>query len=189
MSSASIPSARALSACILCGEQQVEEFLDLGRTALANKFVKRELLPKPEPKYPLRVGFCHACGHIQLTEAVPPGEMFEDYLYISSASETLQRHFRDLSDVLVQRHRLGPDDLVVDIGCNDGTLLGAFQKHGVRTLGVDPSENLAGYMDRLGIDRYTTFFNTLSAREIVSCWGHATLITTTNTFPHIPELQ
>jgi len=175
--------------CIVCGGGAVEQFLDLGETALANKFLAQEELTKHEPTYPLCVGFCRTCGHIQLTEVVPPPAMFEDYLYISSASDTLKDHLYDLSDICVERYHLGATDLVIDIGCNDGTLLSGFQRHGVRTLGVDPAANLAALTRDKGIDRYVGFFNATSAKQICEQWGPASLITATNTFPHIPELQ
>jgi SAM-dependent methyltransferase len=175
--------------CIVCDQEKVEQFLDLGSTALANKFLSEEELSAQEEKYPLRVGFCHHCGHVQLTEAVPPSAMFEDYLYVSSASDTLSAHLFDLSDVVVERRGLGPSDLVIDIGCNDGTLLQGFRRHGVRTLGVDPAVNLAELTRGSGIERYTGFFNSASAAEIVQRWGRAAAITATNTFPHIPALQ
>jgi SAM-dependent methyltransferase len=178
-----------MTRCIVCEQEQVEQFLDLGSTALANKFLSPEELSRPEPMFPLRVGFCHTCGHVQLTESVPPSAMFEDYLYVSSASDTLKAHLHDLSDVVVERRGLGPESLVIDIGCNDGTLLSGFKRHGVRTLGVDPAQNLAEMTRGLGIDRYTGFFNSASAREIVEKWGQAAAITATNTFPHIPALQ
>lgn len=175
--------------CIVCGQQTVERFLDLGSTALANKFLTKEELSKPEAKYPLRVGFCHTCSHVQLTEEVPPSAMFEDYLYVSSASDTLRAHLFDLSDIVVKRRSLGAKDLVIDIGCNDGTLLTGFKRHGVRTLGVDPAQNLATLTKNNGIERYVGFFNSKTAKEIVERWGHASAITATNTFPHIPALQ
>jgi len=175
--------------CIVCGGESVEQFLDLGETALANKFLTEDELDTPEPTYPLRVGFCHGCGHVQLTERVPPAAMFEDYLYLSSASDTLRSHLYELSDIVVTRHDLTPDDLVIDIGCNDGTLLLGFARHGVRTLGVDPARNLAELAEHSGIDRFVGFFDSHSSREIVDRWGHASVITATNTFPHIPELH
>ena len=58
--------------CIVCDQESVERFLDLGYTALANKFLREEELSVQEEMYPLRVGFCHTCGHVQLTERVPP---------------------------------------------------------------------------------------------------------------------
>jgi SAM-dependent methyltransferase len=177
------------SACMLCGAKAVELFLDLGETALANQFLRQDEINGHEAKYPLRIGFCHGCGHVQLLDAVPPLAMFENYLYISSASETLKRHFHELSAQLVDRYSIGAANLVMDIGCNDGTLLGAFKRHGARTLGVDPAENLSEFVRQQGIERYTGLFSAASAREIVARWGQATLITATNTFPHIQDLD
>src|SRR4030095_426517 len=112
--------------CLLCTSPSVEEFLRLGATALANKFVTREDLSKSDPRYPLQVGFLHHCRHVQLVDMVPPEAMFEDYLYVSSASDTLKQHFAELADTLVTRFGLGPADLVVDIGWKHGTPLYAF---------------------------------------------------------------
>ena len=176
------------AACILCASDAVEEFLDLGETALANQFLRADEIDADEAKYPLRIGFCHGCGHVQLTDSVPPGEMFNHYLYISSASDTLKNHLWELSDLLVRRYGLGAQDLVIDIGCNDGTLLKGFQRHGVRPLGVDPAQNLAVFTDGTGIERCTRLFTAASAKDIVERWGHASLISATNTFPHIQDL-
>jgi 2-polyprenyl-3-methyl-5-hydroxy-6-metoxy-1,4-benzoquinol methylase len=125
---------------------------------------------------------------VQLLDSVPPLEMFENYLYISSASDTLKNHLWDLSDELVRRYRLGSDALVIDIGCNDGTLLQGFARHGVCTLGVDPARNLAEFTSGSGIERYTDLFTAATAQDIVAKWGHASLVTATNTFPHIQDL-
>jgi SAM-dependent methyltransferase len=174
--------------CIVCGSSELDPFLDLGETALANKFLTEAELGRPEPTYPLVVGFCHGCGHVQLIEHVPPSAMFEDYLYVSSASDTLKRHLYELSDVVVERHPLGVDDLVIDVGCNDGTLLRGFRRHGPQTLGVDPAKNLAELFEDPDIARYTGFFDSGSAHEIRDRFGTAAVVTATNTFPHIPAL-
>jgi SAM-dependent methyltransferase len=174
--------------CIVCGRGDLDLFLDLGETALANKFRTAEELGDREPRYPLRVAYCPTCHHVQLADRVPPSAMFEDYLYVSAASDTLRDHLYELSDVVVERLRLGADDLVVDIGCNDGTLLRGFQRHGVRTLGVDPAKNLAALAGE-DVERYVGFFSSASAVEIVERWGRASAVTATNTFPHIPELH
>lgn len=175
--------------CLLCSSTRVEQFLDLGDTALANKFLSKQELSAPEPKYPLEVGFCHSCGHVQLTSLVPPKAMFDHYLYVSSASDTLKNHLWDLSDEIMKRYQIGASDLVIDIGCNDGTLLHGFKRHGVRTLGVDPAQNLAELASNNGIERYTALFTSETAKHILSTWGNASIITATNTFPHIQDLQ
>ncbi len=178
-----------MASCLVCARSQVDEFLDLGSTALANKFPTADDLNQPEPRFPLRVGFCRGCGHVQLTELVPPAAMFTDYLYVSSASDTLRAHFDDLAATLASRHGLADGGLVIDIGCNDASLLCCFRDRGAATLGVDPAENLAEFSRGTGIERYQGFFGADSAAEIAAQWGRAALITATNTFPHIPDLS
>jgi SAM-dependent methyltransferase len=182
-------STLPITACIVCNSTDLTPFLDLGITPLANKFLTESELRVPEPAYPLRVSFCGDCAHVQLSETVPPIEMFEDYLYVSSASDTLRDHLYELSDIMRERRRLGADDLVIDIGCNDGTLLKGFDRFGVRTLGVDPAKNLAELERDSGIDRHVGLFGSTSGGEIADRWGRAALITATNTFPHIPDLH
>lgn len=178
-----------MGSCLVCSEPDVETFLDLGSTALANKFPNAGDLSRPEPRFPLRVGFCHACGHVQLVERVPPAAMFTDYLYVSSASDTLRDHFDDLAATLTARHDLADGGLVIDIGCNDASLLCCFRDRGAGTLGVDPAENLAEFSRETGIERYRGFFGADTAGEIADRWGRAALVTATNTFPHIPDLS
>jgi SAM-dependent methyltransferase len=177
--------------CLVCGGSELKLFLDLGATTLANKFVAEDELGLPEATYPLRVAFCPGCTHVQLLERVPPHAMFDDYLYISSASETLKNHLDSLSRALIGRLELTTGDLVVDIGCNDGTLLDAFRRNSggrVRVLGVDPAKNLAAAVAHLGIERQEKLFTAETAAAIRKQWGGARLITATNTFPHIQEL-
>jgi len=177
--------------CLVCGGSDVKLFLDLGPTTLANKFIAADELGNPEAVYPLRVGFCQDCTHVQLLEHVPPHAMFDDYLYISSASETLKNHLDSLSRTLIERLQLTADDLVVDIGCNDGTLLDAFRRNAggkIRVLGVDPAKNLAAAVAHLGIEREEKLFTAETAAAIREQRGGARLITATNTFPHIQGL-
>jgi SAM-dependent methyltransferase len=177
--------------CLVCNGSELKLFLDLGATTLANKFVAEDELGQPEATYPLRVAFCPGCTHVQLLERVPPHAMFDDYLYISSASETLKNHLDSLSRALIGRLELTTGDLVVDIGCNDGTLLDAFRRNSdgrVRVLGVDPAKNLAAAVAHLGIERQEKLFTAETAAAIRKQWGGARLITATNTFPHIQDL-
>ena len=178
-----------MTKCIVCKSAEVREFLDLGATSLANKFLTDQELQQKEPIFPLRVGFCENCGHVQLMEHVPPSEMFDHYLYISSMSDTLKTHLQELARVVTERMKLGNGDLVIDVGCNDGTLLAEFNKLAVRSLGVDPAANLAERARAVGVETFTTYFGEQSAQNITNRWGRATVVTATNTFPHIPDLD
>lgn len=174
--------------CLVCDSTKVEEFLDLNATALANKFLRPEEATGAEASYPLRVGFCHDCNHVQLMERVPPQAMFDDYLYISSMSDTLVAHLNGLAETVQKRFDLGADDLVVDIGCNDGTLLKGFRKYGVETLGVEPAANLAAMTRGTGIDVVNDYFGAETARTLRAAHGAARVIVLTNVFPHLPYL-
>lgn len=176
--------------CIVCHGDNVREFLDLGRMSLANKFLTREEMEAaPEVTYPLVVGYCPDCHHVQLTDHVSPPAMFDHYLYISSMSDTLKEHLHDLARVMTGRLGLGANDLVLDIGCNDGTLLQGFKACGTRILGIDPAANLAALAREKGVESVTAFFGRDSARQLAATHGQAKLLTSTNSFPHIPNLQ
>lgn len=184
-----VPVSKSESPCLLCGATELAILLDLGETALANKFLLPEEAGRSDPAYPLVLGRCRECGHVQLTERVPPALMFEDYLYVSGISETLSRHLAGLADAVTAWLRPGSGDLVVDVGCNDGTLLSGFRRNGMRVLGVDPARNLASLAAERGVPVETAFFTEQTARSIVERHGSARVITATNVFPHIPALD
>jgi SAM-dependent methyltransferase len=174
-------------ACLACGAGRPVEFLDLGRTALANNLPRRTT--EWQPQFPLRVGLCEACGHVQLLDIVPPEAMFTEYLYVSSASSTLSAHFVELAAAAHARAGLSPQTLAVDIGSNDGSLLAALAARGARTRGVDPAANLAALARRRGIETEIAYFDADTARRLREREGPAQLITATNSFPHIPRLD
>lgn len=176
--------------CLVCNSPTVEPFLDLGESSLANAFLTEDQLSQSEAKYPLRVGFCTTCCHVQLLEIVPPTEIFSNYLYVSSASETLVNHLEGLARAVIDRCHLSSDELVVDVGCNDGALLSGFVSAGQKNvLGVDPASNLADIVRAKGANVISTFFDLSSAKQIVDEFGSASVITMTNTFPHVPDLN
>jgi SAM-dependent methyltransferase len=172
----------------VCGEGALCEFLNLGELPLANRFVKRGDLGV-EPRFPLRAAFCRGCKHVQLIERVDPRDLYEEYLYVSSCSRTLVEHLEGLAQAIVDRVRPTGDDLAVDIGSNDGTLLSAIARRGVRVLGIDPARNLAGLAAERGVPTWTTYFGAETAGQITKRHGRATVISATNSFPHIPLLN
>ena len=173
--------------CLVCGAPSPAPFLDLGRTALANNLPVR--LTSWQPEFPLRVGFCEDCHHVQLLDIVPPEAMFTEYLYVSSASSTLSSHFVELAACAHARAGLSPTALAVDIGSNDGSLLAALMKRGARVRGVDPAANLAALALERGVSTETAYFGAQTATRLREQHGPARLITATNSFPHIPCLD
>lgn len=175
--------------CRICRHESLRKFLSLGPTPLANRFLTEEQLGSPEPVYPLDVYLCESCGLVQLRDVVPAELLFKNYVYVSSTSETLPKHFRSLADEVADNFALSADSLVVEVGSNDGCLLKAFRTHGCRTVGVEPATNIAKVAQSSGIETVNEFFNEKTARTIAKQWGKAAAIVGTNVLGHIDNLH
>ena len=125
---------KLLNRCVCCDNSDLKLALDLGSQPLANN------LKIHSPSYPLAVNLCENCWHLQLTVAVDPQEMFSEYLYVSGTTKTLRDYFSWFAKFAME---LKPDaQHVLDIACNDGSQLDAFNFQGLQTYGVDPAKNL-----------------------------------------------
>lgn len=178
-----------ISGCRMCRGKNVELFLDLGRHTLMNSLVRKEELDGKEDEYPLEVGFCHDCHLVQLMYIVDAGKIYRDvdYLFYSSDMPTLKEYFQEYAKELENNYLRG-DDLVVEIGSNDGILLGLFQKP-IRILGVDPATNVVLRALKKGIPALSHFFAKDVARKITHEWGKAKVITGANCIAHLEDLH
>jgi len=117
----------------LCCEGKISQVLDWGNMSLANNYNNKE-------KYPLKLNVCEDCHHLQLDEAVEPEILFKDYPYFSGTSQTSLDFFEKFAETTL---RAAPNAKnVLDIACNDGSQLDAYQSLGLLTYGIDPAENL-----------------------------------------------
>jgi hypothetical protein len=156
----------------VCGNRELDLVWDFGPSPLANSF--KEKPETPEMFYPLTVYMCAICKNVQSGYVVPADILFKKYLYASSTSKVFRKHFVDFA------RDYGPVKKVVDIGSNDGILLKPFQFMGAEVIGVDPAKNLHS-----GVPTIREYFTKKIAQQI----GHADLVTCTNTFAHIDNLD
>lgn len=163
--------------------------MSLGPLPKPNGYLSEKKLDKKEPKYPLDIGRCTKCGLVQLTKIVRPDIMFENYKYIPSASKTMVKHFDSLAKEIINKHNLEKNNLVIDIGSNDGTLLKSFKKRGMKVLGIDPAENLADIANKEGVETLAEYFTSNVAEKVKKEYGKAKAITATNVVAHIADLQ
>jgi hypothetical protein len=177
-----------MNPCRACGNKQVIKFLDLCSTPLANSFLTREQLNEPEPRFPLDVVFCSRCGLVQLNHEVAPEILFSNYIYVSSTSQTMPAHFDKFADEVVARFTKSSEDLVVEIGSNDGCLLRAFTRNKVRSLGIEPASNIAAIANREGLETVNDFFCERSARTLRTSHGRASVVIGNNVLAHIGHL-
>ncbi len=175
--------------CRMCNSQNLKIFLDLGYTALADKFLSLEELDYPEIFYPLRVNLCIECGLSQLDYVVPPHLMFnEKYPYDSSTTKTGREHFTSMAITICDKFEIRENSLIVDIGSNAGVLLSGFKSKNMNVLGIEPSTKLANIASERGIETIQEFFSLNLAKKLVHEKGNASVITATNVFAHIDNL-
>lgn len=174
--------------CRTCKSNRLFMFLDMGLHPPANQFLTLKDLDLHEATFPLKAYACLSCALIQVANHIP-ADFFRHYVYVPSASTTLQRHFTELAETMTGRFVSNASDLVVDIGSNEGLFLKACSDLGASTLGVEPARNLAEIARGQGLEIVNEYFSPKIAREIGARHGLAKVIVTTNTFNHIDDLH
>lgn len=176
--------------CRGCNSTDLKIFLDLGKIPLVDRFKTKRELSKKESFFPLNVCICNSCKFVQLGYILPPKAMFNSkYAYESSTTQFRTEVYFDMAKNICQRFNLSPNSLVVDIGSNIGVLLRGFKKQKMKVLGIDPSSNIAKMAINSGIDTLIKFFNPKLASHIVKKHGKASIITATNVFAHVDDLN
>ncbi len=174
--------------CIVCGHKNLFKYLDLGKSALANSYLKKSDLQKPEPKFPLRVYYCPNCHLAQLFDWVDRKALFEYYAYLTGKSWPMHEHFRKYAEDVYRQFPNQAKQLTLDIGSNDGFLLKCFQDLGGKILGVDPAKNIVRTANKSGIKTLPVFFDLAVARKILKGYGQAGVITANNVLAHTDNL-
>lgn len=174
--------------CQVCSSSKLHLVLDLGHQPLCDSLLTKELLDKPETTYPLRMYWCEECSLVQIDYCVEGSVVYHpNYPYRTGVTKELVEYLKTMSKSLIEKYKLKSNDLVIDIGSNDGTLLSGFKEHGIRVIGVEPT-NIAKLAIENGIDTVQKFFNMKVANEIKDKYGKASLITATNMFAHMATI-
>lgn len=174
--------------CRICGNENLRKIISLGKTPLANNLVTKGDVDKEE-KFPLEVFYCSECHLCQLSYVTSPEKMFKHYVYVSSTTETFKKHFLELSDKIIRDLGLNSGSLVVEIGSNDGILLKNFNEKGMRTIGVEPADNLIPLARNRGVDTINDFFNERVVEDILRVKGKADVVIANNVFAHIHDIK
>jgi 2-polyprenyl-3-methyl-5-hydroxy-6-metoxy-1,4-benzoquinol methylase len=175
--------------CRFCGRQSLQTFVDLGMSPLANAYLTREQLQNMERFYPLHCFVCDHCFLVQLEEFEGPQEIYHDYAYFSSYSDTWLKHAQGYVEAMLTRENLTPQSQVVEIGSNDGYLLQYFMANHIPVLGIEPAANVARVAQDKGIPTLSKFFNSELAGKLVRDGLRADLIIGNNVLAHVPDLN
>src|SRR4051794_19758265 len=153
--------------CRFCGSALRHTFTDLGMSPPCESFLAADQLNRMEAFYPLHVHVCDQCFLVQLEEYVTPEEIFTEYAYFSSFSDSWLAHAKAYTERMIERFHLGPDSLAVELASNDGYLLQYFVQRGIPVLGVEPAANVAREAVKKGIPTVVKFFGRQLAQEMV----------------------
>jgi len=170
--------------CRSCGNSRLECVVSLGNSPLANNLLEDE--NQEDELYPLQMNYCPECHNCQLSHSVPREKMFDQYLYVSSTTKVLRKHFSDLANLLIDKFNLNNNSFVVDIGSNDGVFLKPLQKKGINVCGVEPAENLAKIAKQDRIPTINGYFEDDDTISQIS--QKADLVTAFNVFAHSDKL-
>jgi SAM-dependent methyltransferase len=188
--SVAVASVARVRSCRACGLSGLTSVLDLGRTPLANRLLDARSLDASEPTFPLELVHCGGCSLVQIGETVPPEELFRDYAYFSSYSETMLAHARDIAERMIDERQLDANSLAVELASNDGYLLKNYVAAGVPALGIEPAENVAAVARaRHGVETISEFFDLRLAQTLALQGRRADVIHANNVLAHVADLE
>ena len=152
--------------CLNCGTALRHTFADLGMSPLANSFLTPEQGQQQEIFYPLHARVCHECFLVQVEVFESPENIFSDYAYFSSYSQTWLDHAEEYVEEVTERFNLGKDSFVVEVASNDGYLLQYFIPKGIPIQGIEPARNVAEVAREKGVPTISEFFGEELANEL-----------------------
>lgn len=179
----------SLAPCRFCGAALEHSFVDLGMSPLCQTHIAPAQLNQMEPFFPLHVYVCGGCFLVQLNQYVAAEEIFSEYAYFSSYSDSWVEHARRYANAMIDRFGIDGDSLVAEIASNDGYLLQHFVQRQVPVLGIEPAGNVAKVAMEKGVRSVVKFFGRNTAQELVREYGKADLLLGNNVLAHVPDIN
>ncbi len=175
--------------CRSCGAALTHTFCDLGMSPPSNAYLTADQLGGEEAFFPLHAYVCGQCFLVQLEQFQMPEEIFSNYAYFSSYSESWLEHCKAYAQAVSSRFGIGPNSQVVEIASNDGYLLQFFKEMGIPVLGIEPAANVARHAEEKGIASIVRFFGLQTAQDLVADASGADLLIGNNVLAHVPDLN
>ena len=179
----------ATKPCRFCGAALRRTFVDLGMSPLCETYPSASDLNRGEIYYPLHVYVCERCFLVQLEQYESAENIFSDYPYFSSYSDSWLKHCENYCDKMMKRFGLGERSFVVEVASNDGYLLQYFVQRNVPVLGIEPAANVAKVAVEKGVPTLVRFFGTQLAKELAGQGRCADLILGNNVLAQVPDLN
>ncbi len=184
-----MPSYKVSKNCRLCLSKNIKIGLKLKKIPIGEKYFLSQKKAKTQKKIPLTISWCPNCKNVQINEVINLKDLWNNYTYLSSQTKAIVDHFNDVAKRILRRFNLNKNDLVFDIGSNDGTFLKCFKKEKLKVLGIDGAKNVAKIANQSGIPTISKFFDFNLSKKIKKKYGKAKIITCFNSFAHTSNLN
>jgi hypothetical protein len=175
--------------CRFCDTPLEITFVDLGMQPPCQSVVKEDKLANMEAFFPLHAFVCQNCFLVQLEEYVAPEDIFTEYAYFASYSDSWLEHCKRYVNMISDKLKLESNSFVVEIASNDGYLLQYFKEKNIPMLGVEPARNVAQVAIDKGIPTLIKFFNSETAKQLVNEGKKADLVIGNNVLAQVPPLN
>ncbi len=183
-------NSKAIKKCRLCKSKNLITILDFGSLPLGNDLANSIKDSKKKNVYRLIVKNCMDCKHFQIGHEVQPNKLYAtNYTYLTGIAPSFSQHFLKYSNWIFNKCSLKKNDLVLDIGSNDGTCLSAFKKRNLKVLGIDPAKLPSNIANKNGIRTINKFFDDVTAKKIKNDYGQIDFITSHNVLAHIGNID
>lgn len=174
--------------------QDIDEVISFGKMPLGNGFLTKKNLGEKEYFYEMKVAVNTSIGLLQLEEQPLPSKMFHgEYAFFSRTSNFMKNHFKNVASEIIELLSIDfekdLEQLVIEIGSNDGVMLEHIVKKNINAIGVEPSINVANESHKYGVKTINEFFSEKLANKISSEIGNANIIYAANVFCHIPNIN
>jgi len=175
--------------CRFCGAELNRTFIDLGMSPLCETYPSLRDIERGEVYYPLHVQLCERCLLVQLGEYQPRENIFTEYPYFSSYSDSWLKHAESYCERLTAELGLTPQSFVIEVASNDGYLLQYFVRRQVPVLGIEPAANVAKVAVEKGVPTLVEFFGERVAKDLAAGGRSADLVAGNNVLAQVPDLN
>lgn len=178
----------AILRCRLCSAELTHTFVDLGMSPPCESYLDVDQIDRAETFYPLHVRVCSECLLVQLPAYIDAEDIFSDYAYLSSYSDSWVAHAERFVDTAVERLPLDQNSFVIEVASNDGYLLQHTVARGIRSLGIEPAANVAAAAFDKQVPTEVFFLGQESGAKTAAQHGRADLVVANNVIAHVPDI-
>ncbi len=175
--------------CRLCDSSQIKLVIPLEEIPLTEKYLNEEELSKSTQTFQMDVYMCLDCSHVQIIDVINPDILWDDFTFRTGQAQIIIDHMQDVSSKTCEKFEIPKDSLIIDVGSNDGTLLGCFKNKGMKVVGVDPAKEIAKEANNAGIPTIAEFMTIELAKKINQEHGKAALVNCFNAFAHADNMD